>query len=51
VPLVNLLVNILCLVDSDKPTMGYLYEAIDRAKEPILRYYGDEGGRGFTKRA
>ena len=29
------LVKVLRLVDSDEPTMGYLYEAIDRAKETM----------------
>jgi hypothetical protein len=29
------LVKVLRLVDGDKPTMGYLYEAMDRAKEAI----------------
>ena len=29
------LVKVLRLVDGDKPTMGYLYEAMDRAKESI----------------
>jgi hypothetical protein len=29
------LVKVLCLVDGDKPLMGYLYEAMDRAKEAI----------------
>ena len=29
------LVKVLRLVDGDKPAMGYLYEAMDRAKETI----------------
>jgi hypothetical protein len=29
------LVKVLRLVDSDKPAMGYLYEAMDRAKKAI----------------
>ena len=29
------LVKLLQLVDGDKPAMGYLYEAMDRAKEVI----------------
>jgi hypothetical protein len=29
------LVKVLRLVDSDKPVMGYLYEAMDKAKEAI----------------
>ena len=31
----ELLVKVLCLVDGEKPAMGYLYEAMDRAKEVI----------------
>ena len=32
------LVRVLCLVDGDeKPAMGYLYEAMDKAKEEIKR--------------
>ena len=27
------LVKVLCLVDGDKPKMGYFYEAMDRDKE------------------
>jgi hypothetical protein len=38
------LVKVLHLVDGDKPTMGYLYEAMDRAKESICAYYEDKGG-------
>lgn len=45
------LVKVLRLVDGDKPTMGYLYEAMDRAKEAIYRYYDDKGEEGLTKRA
>ena len=37
------LVKALRLVDSDKPTMGYLYEAMDRAKESIRSYYVGKG--------
>ena len=33
------LVKVQRLVDSDKPAMGYLYEAMDRAKETIWSYY------------
>jgi hypothetical protein len=40
------LVKILCLVDSDKPAMGYFYEAMDRAKEAIHRFYEDKGREG-----
>ena len=37
------LVKVLHLVDGGRPTMGYLYEAMDRAKEAIHRYYEDKG--------
>ena len=37
------LVKVLRLVDGDKPTMGYLDEAMDRAKEAISTYYDDKG--------
>ena len=30
------------MVDGDKPIMGYIYEAMDLAKEAIKRRYGDE---------
>ena len=40
------LVRVLRLVDGDKPAMGYLYEAMDRAKESIRAYYEDKGDRG-----
>jgi hypothetical protein len=45
------LVKVLRLVDGDKPTMGYLYEAMDRAKEAICAYYDDnyKGDDGFQK--
>jgi hypothetical protein len=33
-----------------EPTMGYLYEAMDRAKEAIFAYYDDKGDDGFQKR-
>jgi hypothetical protein len=32
------LVKVLRLVNRDKPAMGYLYEAMDRAKESIHAY-------------
>jgi len=35
------LVRVLHLVDSDRPTMGYLYEAMARAKKAIMHYYID----------
>jgi len=37
------------LVDSDKPAKGYLYEAMDRAKETIQTYYVDKGTPGFSR--
>jgi hypothetical protein len=39
------------LVDGEKPAMGYLYEAVDKAKEAIYWYYDDKGQEGLTKRA
>jgi hypothetical protein len=44
------LVKIIRLVDGDKLAMGYLYEAMDRAKESICAYYDDKGDDGFEKR-
>eukprot|EP00253_Pinus_taeda_P006025 PITA_06025 len=41
------LVRVLRLVDGDKPAMGYLYEAMDKAKEAIRAYYADKGDEGF----
>jgi hypothetical protein len=32
-------VKALCLIDGENPTIGYLYEAIDRAKEAIKYFY------------
>jgi len=43
------LVKVLKLVDGEKPTMGYLYEAMDRAKEVVRSYYDDKGDEGFQK--
>ena len=43
------LVKVLRLVDSDKPTMGYLYEAMDKAKEIILSYYVGKGNPGYNR--
>ena len=43
------LVKVLRLVDGEKPAMGYLYEAMDRAKEAIRSYYDDKGDEGFQK--
>eukprot|EP00253_Pinus_taeda_P008626 PITA_08626 len=36
------LVRVLRMVDGDKPAMGYIYEAMDLAKEAIKRRYGDD---------
>jgi hypothetical protein len=41
------LVKVLRLVDGEKPAMGYLYEAMDRAKETIYRYYENKGEEGL----
>ena len=43
------LVRVLHLVDGDKPAMGYLYEAMDRAKESICAYYEDKGDEGYER--
>ena len=43
------LVKVLRLVDGEKPAMGYLYEAMDRAKGSIQTYYDDKGDEGFQK--
>ena len=43
------LVKVLRLVDSNKPTMGYLYEAMDRAKEAIWDNYVAKGSHGFRR--
>jgi hypothetical protein len=40
------LVKVLRLVDMEKPAMGYLYEAMDRAKDSIRAYYVDKGDQG-----
>ena len=37
------LVRVLRFVDGDKPTMGYLHEAMDSAKEAIRNYYVGKG--------
>lgn len=44
------LVKVLHLVDGNKPVMGYLYEAMVRAKEAIHIYYEDKGDGGCEKR-
>ena len=43
------LVRVLRLVDGEKPAMGYLYEAMDRAKEAVRSYYDDKGDDGFQR--
>ena len=43
------LVKVLRLVDGDNPAVGYLYEAMDRAKEAIHHYYEDKGEVGLTR--
>eukprot|EP00253_Pinus_taeda_P032362 PITA_32362 len=43
------LVKVLRLIDGEKPTMGYLYEAMDRAKESIRAYYDDKRDEGFQR--
>ena len=43
------LVKVLRLVDSDKPAMGYLYEAMHKAKEAIRAYYVGKGSHGFHR--
>ena len=30
------------MVDGDKPTMGFIYEVMDQAKEAIKEAYGDK---------
>jgi hypothetical protein len=42
------LVKVLRLID--RPAMGYLYEAMDRAKESIRAYYEDKGERGQERK-
>jgi hypothetical protein len=44
------LVKVLRLVDRDKPAMGYVYEAMDRAKESIYSYYEDKEDRGQKRK-
>jgi hypothetical protein len=45
------LVKVIHLVDDEKPTMGYLYKAMERAKEVIHHYYDDKGEEELPKRA
>ena len=42
------LVKVMGLVDGDKCTMGYLYEAMDRDKETIRTYYVGKGTLGYN---
>jgi len=38
------------LVDGEELAMGYLYEAMNRAKDAIqFSYYGDKGNLGYEK--
>ena len=43
------LVKVLRLVDGENPTMGYLYEAMETAKESIRSYYVGKGTPGHTR--
>jgi hypothetical protein len=43
------LVKVLSLVDSDRPAMGYLYEAMDRVEEAIWAYYMGRGSHRFRR--
>jgi len=43
------LVKVLRLVDGDKLTIGYLFEAMDKAKEAIRSYYLGKGTPGHEK--
>jgi hypothetical protein len=43
------LVKALRLVDGDKLVMGYLYEAMDKAKESIWAYYEGKGTPGYNR--
>ena len=43
------LVKVLHLVDGEKLTMGYLYEAMDRTKETIRSYYVGKGTPRHTR--
>lgn len=37
--------RVLRLVDSEKPSMGYVYEAMDKAKEAISAFFGYQRSR------
>jgi len=41
------LVKVLQMVDGDKPTMGFVYEAMDQSKEAIKATYGDKRQKYF----
>jgi len=41
------LVRVLRMVDGDKPAMGFIYEAMDQAKEAIKKAYGDKRQKYF----
>eukprot|EP00253_Pinus_taeda_P035915 PITA_35915 len=43
------IVKVLRLVDGEKPTMAYLYEAMDRTKEAIHSYYADKDSVGLDR--
>ena len=43
------LVKVLRLVNGDKPAMGYLHEAMDRAKETIQNFYVGKGTPGHDR--
>ena len=43
------LVKILCLVDGDKSTRGYLRKEMDRANEAIHTYCEDRWDEGYGK--
>ncbi|XP_042490308.1 uncharacterized protein LOC122070249 [Macadamia integrifolia] len=45
VALMEPLIRILCLVDSDGSTTGYLYEATERAKETLRKFVENDGGK------
>jgi hypothetical protein len=42
VPFSEPLVKVLRMVDGEKPTMGFVYKAMDQAKEAIKSAYGDK---------
>eukprot|EP00253_Pinus_taeda_P032196 PITA_32196 len=48
-PVSEPIVKVLKLVDGEKPTMAYLHEAMDRAKEAIRSYYAHKGFAGLDR--